>query len=340
VAPASSKDSDEFPEQLTLFETGLDLTEVRADREQIMEYRRARATVSTYANRWMAFERWCTDTGRQALPCSSDTVSLYATWGAKHRKPKPYALSSLELTVAAIRDKHIAAKLPVPIDQKVRETMSGLARTVPQESRRLDAVTPTMLRKVIKYLASEGDAQSIRDRAILLLGFTSGWRTEELAELRMSDISISDEAITLHLRRSKTDQEGKGREVRIPRIKGSELCPVAAIELWISDVRGNKPGPLLQPFRGISSQLKPGNKRLDRQQIRYIVKRVMSRAGIKTGRFGAHSLRAGMITAAAENGANVLDISQRTGHRALDTLAKYVRSVGGFKRDPLKGVLK
>ena len=47
-----------------------------------------------------------------------------------------------------------------------------------------------------------------------------------------------------------------------------------------------------------------------------------------------------MVTAAAENGADVISIQERTGHKRLETLANYVRSAGGFRRDPLAGVLE
>jgi Phage integrase family. len=46
-----------------------------------------------------------------------------------------------------------------------------------------------------------------------------------------------------------------------------------------------------------------------------------------------------MVTAAAENGASLAAIMQRTGHRSVEMVMRYVRPAQAFKADPLKGVL-
>jgi integrase len=102
-------------------------------------------------------------------------------------------------------------------------------------------------------------------------------------------------------------------------------------------VRGRQHGPLFLPFRGANKY--PEDRRIKPSLVCKVVKRRLRKAGVNPDRYGAHSLRAGMVTAATENGADLISISERTGHEGLDTLAEYVRSHGGFGRDPLAGVL-
>ena len=71
----------------------------------------------------------------------------------------------------------------------------------------------------------------IRDRAILLLGFAAALRRSELAALRVEDIDIAQHGMRRELRRSKTDQEGQGQSVFVPR--GAALCPVRAVQDWL-----------------------------------------------------------------------------------------------------------
>lgn len=320
-------------EQLTLFDLGIDLSEVRSARDEVMRHSQAANTVRSYAVAWKTFAKWCEEAGRHAEPASADTVSLFVTWAAKKRKPKPYKLTNLRHICCAIADHHRVLRCPNPVTDLVREALAGIARSTEQESGAKNAITPSQLRSVIGLL--DGSSLACRDRAILLVGFATGWRSAELAGLNLRDVAIFQSYMRLYLRRSKTDQLGLGREVRIPRGE-TGLCPVVALESWLA-TRGKQNGPLFLPFRGANPN--PEDRRIQPDLICHMIKRRLKKAGINPDRYGAHSLRAGMVTAATENGADLISISERTGHKGLDTLAGYVRSHGGFGRDPLAGVL-
>jgi integrase len=321
-------------EQFPLFDGVIDLSELRSAREDLMRHTQAKNTKRGYAVSWGVFERWCNDSGRQALPASADTVSLFISWGIEKRQPS-YKLNNLKHICAAIRNKHRALDLDHPITALVRGTLAGAARKYDQESGAKEALTPEQLRAAI---ASLGDLPiDRRNRALLLVGFTTGWRSAELAGLYLREVRFFPKFMRFELRRSKTDQEGKGREVKIPRIPGGPLCPVAALEAWIR-ARGADPGPLFLPFRG--SCQTPEQHAIHPDLICHVVKRCLRSIGVAPEAYGSHSLRAGMVTAATENGADPICIRERTGHKRLDTLADYVRSPGGFGRDPLAGVLE
>ena len=109
----------------------------------------------------------------------------------------------------------------------------------------------------------------------------------------------------------------------------ASTCPVRALREWLY-LRGRTPGPL---FPGGANS---ATSRLSGRSIGIAVKRGLRLVGIDPTNYGAHSLRAGMITAAALDGMPESLIMQRSGHRSLQTLAKYVRTASVFAVDVLR----
>jgi integrase len=319
-------------EQIPLFDVGVNLSEVSLARAEVLSHAHAVNTVRGYGYSWATFARWCAAAGRQALPASCDTVSLFSVWGCFKRRPRPYALSHVRHVCSAVRDRHRSEGLPSPITDVVRETLAGIARSTDQESEAKEALSPSQLRAAVGVLSDAPIGR--RDGAILLVGFTTGWRSCELAGLNLREVRFEETCMRFKLRRSKSDQEGKGREVKIPRVPDSGLCPVSALEAWLK-VRGGVGGPLFQTFRNGATT----GRRIAPDLVNDIVHDCLRKAGIDPRAYGSHSLRAGMVTTAAEAGADLIAIQERTGHARLETLAKYIRSRGGFPRDPLAGVL-
>ena len=73
--------------------------------------------------------------------------------------------------------------------------------------------------------------------------------------------------------------------------------------------------------------------------INNTIKRALRMALLDAKRYSAHSLRSGMITAAAHNGASLASIMDRSGHTCVQTTMGYVRRCKLFDSDPLKGLL-
>ena len=84
---------------------------------------------------------------------------------------------------------------------------------------------------------------AVRDRALLLLGLAGGLRRSELSALSVEDLSFVEEGVVVLIRRSKTDQEGKGIRVGVPYGSHPETCPVRNLKAWLS-VLGREEGPL------------------------------------------------------------------------------------------------
>jgi len=169
-----------------------------------------------------------------------------------------------------------------------------------------------------------------RDRALLLLGFHGAFRRSELVALNVDDVEISREGAAVMVRRSKTDQQGKGRVIEIYRDGRDGLCPVLALETWLA--HGLRAGPI---FRAVDrlQRIRPG--RLSDKDVARVVKRTAEAAGLDPRRYAGHSLRAGLATSAARAGAHERDIQRQTGHRSTETLRGYIQDGERFRRGPL-----
>ena len=97
--------------------------------------------------------------------------------------------------------------------------------------------------------------------------------------------------VQVSLKRSKTDQFGRGTKVYIG-MTACILCPVAAVLSYIS-IRGTAPGPFF-----LFSNGQPLTKPLFTKHIRTVLQEI----GLPDQDFAGHSFRIGAATAAAKVG--------------------------------------
>jgi site-specific recombinase XerD len=281
-------------------------------------------TLRAYQADWNDFRGWCEGHQVAALPALPQTVALYLTDRAGTLKP-----SSLARRITTINRAHQAAGQLSPATMAnavVSEVWKGIKRRkgVAQQGKK-PFLTPD-LRRIVAELPQ--DLRGMRDRALLLAGFAGGFRRSELASLRVEDLETTPDGLIVRLGRSKTDQEGQGRPVALPYGADPRTCPVGAIRDWLERAR-IKAGPL---FRAIDRHGLVSDHALHTDSVGYLVKRAAGSAGLETARYAGHSLRAGLATQAAMNGASELAIMKQTGHRSLATVRKYIRE-GTLFRD-------
>jgi integrase len=284
----------------------------------------------TYKRSWSQFEAWCLQFELQAFPAEPETVELYVVWSLQLHG---YRIETVCVHLNAIADRHRSAGLP-PVTTGARALIRNARRDLQEMPRHRAALTPKQLAR-ISCDCDNGTRRGIRDRAILVLTFACGWRASEVAGLQMRHVEVREKALHLWQGVSKTDQEARGREVRIPRGRKADTCPVRLLTAWL-EVRGMEPGPL---FYAIDRYDRLLLRPIRRVTIYHLVKQVLERMGVDPARFGSHSLRTGMVTAAAEAGASDVAIMQRTGQRDIATFLRYVRPAQAFRNDPLRGVL-
>ena len=301
-----------------------------------MQSERALNTVKAYAHCWLRFANWCAEYNRQPLPATAETVYYFVGWCLDQRRDRKLRLNTVRLNLAAIKHKHRECKFPIPIDDRVKHQMRSAPRRLKERRGGKEALTVPLLERMLAQITAETNEQGVRDKAVLLFGFASGWRRSELAGLDLSNVAaLSSKEITMRLGASKTDQEGEGREVKIPCGKRQSTCPVRALRAWLK-IRGKWEGPL---FCAVDPNHRIVRRALTGEGIALIVQRSLQKIGEDSKLYGAHSMRSGLITTGAENGANLAALQHRTGHRSLAMLLKYIRLKGASRLDPLQGVL-
>ena len=114
-----------------------------------------------------------------------------------------------------------------------------------------------------------------------------------VVHLAWEDVSISadGQVLRIFLKRSKTDQYGRGVKVFIRRT-GNLLCPVEAVRIYV-ERRGSAAGAFFCSAGGL-----PLSKSHFVEQVRS----ALTRAGISTEKYSGHSFWIGAATAAAEAG--------------------------------------
>lgn len=325
------------PEQFCLFPQLVTLARVREEREKLMRSTRAANTLKAYAEGWRVFSDWCRDCGFEPLAASSTDVADFATWAGRLRQP-PYALESVRLQICAIGFYHKSVGLPSPVSPEARAVITALAREraaagESEETAGKEALTVEQLRRICRLLGR--DPIEVRDRAILLVGFSTARRRAELARIRLTDVTFEERGMCIWISRSKTDQEGNGTSVAIPYGRARYTCPVLAVEDWIR-VRGKAPGPLFVRFYGGRHM---SNESLKPAGICNVLKRAVANIGVDARDYGAHSMRSGMITCAARKKVDLRDIMTRSGQKSVRTVMRYVKRAQAFQTDPLRGVL-
>jgi integrase len=312
---------------------GACVSELRRKSAEFQARSRAAATRRAYDSDWRAWLAWCAEYGCTSLPASAETVSLYLA-----DQSERLAVATLERRVVAIALHHREAGAADPCHMpEVREVLGGLRRSPRAPSHAKAALGVSELRRLVRAARERGGAGGLRDAALLLVGWAGAFRRSELVGFDLSDVSVVRAGAVLELRRSKTDQEGRGRAVPIPRGRNG-LCPVRALERWIR-ARGSWPGPLFTRVHALAGVQRA---RLSGQGVARVVQGCAGAAGLDPGRYGGHSLRAGLVTAAHEAGRSDLAIMQTTGHRSVQTLSHYVRKspAGLFRQAAAAGLLR
>lgn len=291
----------------------------------------ASATRRAYDSAWRAFATWCDGHQAQALPASPDVVALYLADVASRGR----AVATVAMIVAAIGDRHRRADLAPPKSDRLTQVWAGIRRAEAAPQRQAAALVTADLRRVVAKLPA-GPA-GFRDKAFLLVGFAAALRRSELVGLEIEtgrrilstgSIAFVPGGLRILLGVSKTDQEGRGALIAIPRGK-TKLCPVGALRAWL-DLAGISTGPV---FREVDRHGRIGSAALSDGAAARLIKRAVSRAGLDPAVFSGHSLRAGFVTEAAKNGVTVELIMRQTRHTKAETVQRYIREADAFTRN-------
>ncbi len=295
------------------------------------------ATLRAYASDWRHYAAWCKTVSAEPMPRPDDPDGLRLSTNVvagylAHLADSGLKANTINRRAAAITFTFRAAGLTPPTAvESVKGLQRGIRRTIGTAVTRKAPATDKHVRAMIKALP--GTLTGLRDRAVLAIGFATGMRRSELVALDVRHIERVPEGIRLLIERSKTDQEGAGRQVSVPR--GNKLKPVLHLDAWLV-AAGITVGAL---FRPVGKGGRVVDTRLTGRSVAEIVKHAAELADFDPTLFSGHSLRSGFVTTALQHDADHMKIMDITGHKQVQTLKIYDRRAQDFKNHAGKGFL-
>ena len=264
------------------------------------------------------------------LPATIDSIARYLASYAES-----LSLNTLKHRLAALSRWHQDHGFPDPTKApKIRQLLKGIRTLHPAQEKRAKPLELDILNSVTNWLtvaveAAKGRGNSVsalrhtRDRALILLGFWRGFRSDELANLRVEFIEIKHgEGLTCFLPRSKGDRKLEGRSYSCPAL--SRLCPVEAIEDWLA-LSKLVDGPL---FRKIDRWGHLYEAELTPSSIIPMLRKLLSQAGVAdVESFSSHSLRRGFAQWAGMSGWDIRELMNYVGWRDVKAAMRYLDGV-------------
>jgi site-specific recombinase XerD len=261
------------------------------------------------------FVDWCNKNQLNALPAAHATVVLFLVSQVNEGKIKS---ATLVRRLAAIKLYHESRGHETPTQHPgVKAVLKGIKRDQGTAARKKAPATAERIESMIAHCPDT--PIGLRDKALLLLGFSGAFRRSELVALTVNDIERTPEGIKVTIRQSKTDQEGQGQVIAIPN--GVRFRGVDALYAWL-EAANIKEGYL---FRSIKKGGQIQAQALSDRSIANIVKHYAGKAGLTVSDFSGHSLRAGFITSGAAAGADLFKLMEVSRHKKPETVLGYVR---------------
>jgi len=294
---------------------------------------KAKNTVRAYKSDFKDFGIFCAQNGFKSIPSEPKIVSLYLT----HLSTNEIKISTIKRRLVSIgvihklKGHYLDTKHPMII-----ENILGIKRRKGSIQVGKKPLLINNLKLIIDVIDKNNyeDLKKLRDRSIILMGFSGGFRRNEIVSLDCDDLDFVAEGLKINLKRSKTDQFGEGSVKGLPYFDNTQYCPVLSLKNWIEASKISS-GPL---FRRFSKGSKLTENRLTDQTVALLIKKYLKLAGIDNKNYSGHSLRSGFATAAAESGANERNIMAMTGHKSTEMVRRYIKEANLFKNNALNKI--
>jgi site-specific recombinase XerD len=294
---------------------------------------KANNTIRAYKSDFKDFVLFCVQNGFKSLPSEPKIVSLYLT----QLSTKDIKISTIKRRLVSIgvihklKGHYLDTKHP-----SIIENLMGIKRRKGVNQKGKKPLLINNLKKIINVIDEQQKEiiKKFRDRSIILIGFSGGFRRSEIVGLDYDDLEFVKEGLKINIKRSKTDQFGEGTIKGLPFFDNSEYCPVVSIQNWI-EISKISSGPL---FRRFSKGSNLTEKRLTDQTVALIIKNYLNLAGIDSRNYSGHSLRSGFATTAAEAGVEERSIMAMTGHKSSEMVRRYIKDANLFKNNALNKI--
>lgn len=301
-------------------------------------------TSAAYARGWQRFAYYCEEIGRDPMAATGEDVANFLVRVASEperqdagaRTERPLAVGTLRIFLAAINWRYReAGRLPPTRNGRVTSVLQGLRRLSDGQTRQVKALREHEIARILSHcdmLAAQERFQRIatRDAALIAVGFAAALRRSEICGLECGDLQFVGQVTNpprmfVQIRRSKTDQFGRGQQIPVP--EGSVIRPVSRLRRWLT-LSGIAAGPVFQTMRrgGVIQ-----GRAMHPADIGRLVKQYVRAIGLDPADYAGHSLRTGFVTSAAAHGARLDKIMEITRHTSPRMVLRYIREAEAFE---------
>ncbi|MDA7802016.1 tyrosine-type recombinase/integrase [Candidatus Pelagibacter sp.] len=312
------------------------ITDIKALQEETLlnlRSSKAKNTVRAYNSDFNNFGLFCAQNGFKSLPSEPKIVSLYLTY----LSTKGSKISTLKRRLVSIgvihklKGHYLDMKHP-----SIIENIMGIKRRKGSSQKGKKPIPISTLKKIINVIDEQNkdEIKKFRDRSIILIGFSGGFRRNEIVTLDHDDLDFVSEGIKINLKRSKTDQFGEGFTKALPYFDNPQYCPVVSLKKWM-EISKIISGPV---FRRLSKGSKLSENRLTDQTVALLIKKYLQLTGMDSKNYSGHSLRSGFATSAAESGVEERSIMAMTGHKSTEMVRRYIKEANLFKNNALNKI--
>jgi len=312
------------------------ITDIKALQEETLlnlKSSKANNTVRAYKSDFNDFGLFCAKNGFKSLPTEPKIISLYLTYlSTKNIKMSTLKRRLVSISVIhRLKGHYIDTKHP-----SIIENIMGIKRRKGSIQRGKKPILINYLKTIINVIDeyNKEEIKRLRDRSIILIGFSGGFRRNEIVSIDYDDLDFVQEGLKMNVRRSKTDQFGEGFVKALPYFNNQLYCPVVSLKDWLN-ISKIASGPVFRRFNKGSSL---SEKRLTDQSVALLIKEYLNLAGIDSKNYSGHSLRSGFATSAAESGAEERNIMAMTGHKSTEMVRRYIKEANLFKNNALNKI--
>lgn len=236
------------------------------------------STANLYGKAWADFLAWCTESGRTAMPTTSETIAEYAA----DLIDRGYTPGTARSRITAVRARHRQLGHAAPDTVAAWLVLRGVEHT-PRTSASIER--DDILAAVSTCTATTAGR---RNRAIVLLAWDLTCPAPAFMALDISDVHLAgnDAPATIAI---------PGRAVTVEHNhQPIDLCPVCAVQAWIEEMAavGITQGALFRPVdrlgviegsgvRRAGGPMSRGDARLSGRSLYRVWSRLVAAAGIE-----------------------------------------------------------
>ena len=207
------------------------ITDIKALQEETLlnlQSSKANNTIRAYKSDFNDFGLFCAQNGFKSLPSEPKIISLYLT----HLSTRKVKMSTLKRRLVSIgvihkvKGHYLDTKHPTII-----ENLMGIRRRKGSVQKGKKPLLINSLKEIINTIDKEiiNEIKKIRDRSIILIGFSGGFRRNEIVSLDYDDLDFVSEGLKINIKRSKTDQFGEGSIKALPYFENSQYLSLIHI---------------------------------------------------------------------------------------------------------------